>query len=107
MANLNEYTRVLVVAAQQRSADELAHTLENSGCVVTSTTSVTTALDIAGYSDIDAVMVMEDIALPERDYLRSQMASYRPNTVVVSVRSARSAIIRLRQAFKEARSVDE
>ena len=62
MTGMGSYIRVLVVARGQGRADELTEILERNSCLVTATTSVTTALDIAGYSDFDALVMAEDIA---------------------------------------------
>ncbi len=104
MTGMGSYIRVLVVARGQGRADELTEILERNSCLVTATTSVTTALDIAGYSDFDALVMAEDISPADRSYLRTQTSSIRPSAVVVSNRSSRSVMIQLSQAFKEARS---
>ena len=104
MSGMGSYIRVLVVARGQERADELTEILERNSCLVTATTSVTTALDIAGYSDFDALVMAEDISPADRSYLRTQTFSIRPSAVVVSNRSSRSVMIQLSQAFKEARS---
>ena len=95
------YTRVLVVAATQGRVDELTEILERNGCVVTATTSVTTALDISGYSDFDALIMAEDIRPGERAYLRTQVSGMHPSAAIVSNRASRSVMIQLSQAFKE------
>ena len=103
MAAMGDYTRVLVVALSERRADELAQILERNGCMVTSTVSVTTALDLAGYSEFEAVVVAEDVAPADRSYLRTQIVRRRPQAVFVSNRSSRSVMLQITQAFKEAR----
>ncbi|MCY3638836.1 MAG: hypothetical protein OXI16_14875 [Chloroflexota bacterium] len=102
MTAMGNYTRVLVVAQTQSRADELTGILERNGCLVSATTSVTTALDISGYSDFDALVMAEDIRPSERAYLRTQVIRNQPNAVVVSNRASRSVMIQLTQAFKEA-----
>lgn len=104
MYGIEAYTRVLVVALGEDRAAELTRILERNGCMVTSTTGVTAALDLAGYSDFQAVVVAEDIPLAERGYIRSQLAQTQPSAVFVSNRSSRSVMLQLSQAFKEARS---
>ena len=104
MTAMGNYIRVLVVAQTQRRADELTEILERNGCLVTATTSVTTALDISGYSDFDALVIAEDIRPAERAYLRTQVANNQPSAVIVSNRASRSVMIQLSQAFKEAGS---
>ena len=69
MAAMGDYIRALVVALNERRADELAQILERNGCMVTSTVSVTTALDLAGYSEFEAVVVAEDVPPADRSYL--------------------------------------
>ncbi len=101
------YTRVLVVALRQRRADELTQILESNGFLVTTTTGVTAALDLAGYSEFEALVIAEDISPAERAYLRAQVVRRQPTPVVISNRSSRSVIIQLTQAFKEARSAAE
>ncbi len=101
MTGLGIYTRVLVAAQSQGRVDELTDILERNSCIVTATTSVTTALDTAGYSDFDALVIAEDIPPSERAYLRTQFANRQPDAVVVSNRSSRSVMIQLSQAFKE------
>ena len=102
MTAMGNYTRVLVVAQTQSRVDELTGILERSGCLVSATMSVTTALDMSGYSDFDALVMAEDIHPSERAYLRTQVIRNQPNAVVVSNRASRSVMIQLTQAFKEA-----
>ena len=102
MTAMGNYTRVLVVAQTQSRADELTGILERNGCLVSATTSVTTALDISGYSDFDALVMAEDIRPSERAYLRTQVIRNQPDAVIVSNRASRSVMIQLTQAFKEA-----
>lgn len=103
MAAMEDYIRALVVALNERRADELTQILERNGCMVTSTVSVTTALDLAGYSEFEAVVVAEDVPPADRSYLRTQIARRLPQAVFVSNRSARSVMLQLTQAFKETR----
>lgn len=102
MTTIGNYIRVLVVAQNQKRADELTEILERNSCVVSATTSVTTALDISGYSDFDALVMAEDIPPSERAYLRTQVSGKQPSAVIVSNRASRSVMIQLSQAFKEA-----
>ena len=102
MSAMASYIRVLVVAKSQRRADELTQILERNSCLVSATTSVTTALDISGYSDFDALVMAEDISPADRSYLRTKVAGNLPSAVIVSNRSSRSVMIQLSQAFKEA-----
>ena len=104
MTAMGNYIRVLVVAQSQYRADELTQILERNSCLVSATTSVTTALDISGYSDFDALVIAEDIPPSERAYLRAQVASKLPSAIIVSNRASRSVMIQLSQAFKEAGS---
>lgn len=106
MNALGNYIRVLVVALRQSRVDELTDILERNSCIVTATTSVTTALDIAGYSEFEALVIAEDIPPSDRAYLRTQAVSRQPSAVVVSNRSSRSVMIQLSQAFKEARGAE-
>ena len=103
MTTMGNYIRVLVVAQNRKRADALTEILERNGCLVSATTSVTTALDISGYSDFDALVMAEDIPPSERAYLRTQVANNQPSAVIVSNRASRSVMIQLSQAFKEAR----
>lgn len=102
MTTMGSYIRVLVVARNQKRADELTEILERNSYLVSTTTSVTTALDISGYSDFDALVMAEDIPPSERAYLRTQVTSSQPSAVIVSNRASRSVMIQLSQAFKEA-----
>ena len=102
MTAMGNYTRILVVAQTQSRADELTGILERNGCLVSATTNVTTALDISGYSDFDALVMAEDIRPSERAYLRTQVIRNQPDAVIVSNRASRSVMIQLTQAFKEA-----
>ena len=106
MVEMGSYIRVLVVAQRQKRADELTEILERNSCLVSATTSVTTALDISGYSDFDALVMAEDIPPSERAYLRTQVANNQPSAVIVSNRASRSVMIQLSQAFKEARGTE-
>ena len=104
MSSDGNYIRVLVVAQSQRRADELTEILERNSYLVSTTTSVINALDMAGYSDFDALVMAEDIPPSDRSYLRTQVARNQPSAVIVSNRASRSVMIQLSQAFKEAGS---
>lgn len=106
MTAMGNYIRVLVAAQSEQRAAELTGILERNSCLVSATTSVTTALDIAGYSDFDALVMTEDIPPSDRAYLRAQIAKTQPSTVIVSNRASRSVMIQLSQAFKEAGSAE-
>ena len=106
MTTIGNYIRVLVVAQNQKRADELTEILERNSCLVSATTSVTIALDISGYSDFDALVMAEDIPTSERAYLRTQVVNSQSSAVIVSNRASRSVMIQLSQAFKEARGAE-
>ena len=106
MTSMASYTRVLVVAQNQQRTDELTEILERNSCLVTATTNVTTALDLSGYSEFDALVMAEDLSPADRAYLRTQLAMNQPSAVIVSNRASRSVMIQLSQAFKEARGAE-
>ncbi len=101
---MREPHRVLVVGRQPDVVDSVARTLERDACVVTSTLIDNVAIDIAGSSELDALVIGEGVPPSDRGYLIRQVRNRQPDIAVVLAHSPNSVLIQLRQAFKERES---
>ncbi len=98
---MREHRRVLVVGRRSETVDGVARILERDACVVTSTLIDNVAIDIAGSSELDALVIGEGVPPSDRGYLIKQVRNRQPDIAVVLAHSPNSVLIQLRQAFKE------
>lgn len=96
--------RVLIVSRQEDVLDKVTRTLESDAYIVTGTLSDTVALDLAGSSDFDALLISSGVSLSDRGYLANEVRKRQPSIPVVLVEGPSSVLIQLRQAFKEKES---
>ena len=61
--------RILLVGEEREKTDRVTRILEGDGYIVTTTLSSITALDLAGNSAYDALVIDFDVPLPDRRYL--------------------------------------
>ncbi len=95
---MNETIRILVVGRQQELLDPVIHLLESVGCIVTGTLNDSVAIDLAGSSDYDALLIGDDVSRPDQRYLGTVARSKRPSMQVLVVRGLESVLTQLRQA---------
>jgi DNA-binding response OmpR family regulator len=92
------------VGRQQDTIDRTTRILEGSGYLVTTTLSDAMAMDMAVSSDFDAVVVSGEVPSADSGYLRREIQSKKPATVVVMAHHPDSVVVQLNQAFKERES---
>ena len=95
---MNERIRILVVGRQQELLDPVIHLLESVGCIVTGTLNDSVAIDLAGSSDYDALLIGEDISRPDQRYVATMARSKSPYMQVIVVRGLESVLTQLRQS---------
>ena len=96
--------RVLIVSRQEDVLDKVTRTLESDAYMVTGTLSDAVAIDLAGSSDFDALLISSGVSLSDRGYLANEVRKRQPSIPVVLVEGPNSVLIQLRQAFKEKES---
>ena len=95
---MNDTKRILMVGRRQESVDQIAHILEGVGFTVTSTLNDAVAIDLAGASDYDALLIGEDVAQPDLRYVRTEARKRRSSIRVVIVHSPESVLTQVMQA---------
>ena len=95
---MNERNRILVVGRQQESLDPVIRLLESVGCIVTGTLNDSVAIDLAGSSDYDALLIGQDVSRPDQRYVIAMARSKSPLMQVLVVRGLQSVLTQLRQA---------
>jgi DNA-binding response OmpR family regulator len=98
---MQEHYRVLVVGRRPEAVDGVTKTLETNAYVVTSTVIDNVAIDIAGSSELDALVIGEGVPSSDRGYLVRQVRDRQPDIAVVVAHGPHSVLTQLRQAFKE------
>ena len=78
--------------------DRVTRLLEMAGYIVTSTLDDGVAIDLAGSSDYDALLIGGEVSESDRRYVRSEARSKNPSMAVLIIHSAESVLTQLRQA---------
>ena len=95
---MNEPIRILVVGQQQESLDPIIRLLESVGCIVTGTVNESVAIDLAGSSAYDALLIGDDVSRLNQRYVATMARSKSPSMQVLVVRGLESVLTQLRQA---------
>lgn len=95
---MNEQIRIVVVGRQQEALDPIVRLLESVGCIVTGTLNDSVAIDLAGSSDYDALLIGDDVSRPDQRYVATAARSKSPSMQVLMVRGLESVLTQLRQA---------
>ncbi len=99
---MDKYRRILVVGRHQDVVDRFTNLLESHAYIVTSTMNDNVALDLAGSSDFDALVIGGGVSHADRASLREEVRRYLPDIEVVMSQGPDSVLTLLRQAFKDA-----
>ena len=83
---------------RQESVDRIVRILEGVGFTVTSTLNDSVAIDLAGASDYDALLIGEDVAQADLRYVRAEARKKRSSMRVVIVHSPESVLTQVKQA---------
>jgi DNA-binding response OmpR family regulator len=93
--------RVLIVERQEDVMARTTRALEGDAYIVTGTLSDAVALDLAGSTDFDALLIGGGVSLSDRRHIAAEVRRRQPSIPVVHVQDPTSVLIQLRQAFKE------
>ena len=93
-----EQSRILIVGRQRETMDRVVRILENVGCIVTGTLNDGVAIDLAGSSDYDALLIGDDLSRSDRRYVTTQARNRRPSIAVIALNSPDSVLTQLRHA---------
>ena len=95
---MNERTRILIVSREQEYTDRIIGILESVGCIVTGTLSDGVAIDLAGSSDYDVLLIGDEVSQSDGRYVATEARRKKPWITVVMVQSPESVLTQLRQA---------
>ena len=98
---MTEPSRILVVGRHEDTTHKVGRALEADGHIVTSTLSAAIALDLAGSSDFDAVVIGGGVSHADSRYISTEIRGKKPSTTIVIAYGPESVLSQLRQAFKE------
>ena len=98
--------RVLIVEREEDTMARTTRALEGDAYIVTGTLNDTVALDLAGSTDFDALLIGKGVSASDRRHLSTQVRKRQPTIPVVHVHDPTSVLIQLRQAFKEQQSAE-
>ena len=90
--------RILVVGRQQKCMDKLTRLLESVGCIVTGTLSDAVAIDLAGSSDYDALLIAGGVSQSDGRYVTTKARDNKVSMPVIVVQGPKSILTQLRQA---------
>lgn len=90
--------RILIFGREQESTDAVTRILETAGFIVTGTLDEGVAIDLAGNSDYEALLIGREVSPSDRRYVATRSRDANPYLTVVAVHSAESVLTQLRQA---------
>ncbi len=95
---MTDNKRILLVGRRQDALDQLTRILEMAGYIVTATQDDGVAIDLAGSSTYDALLIGREVSAADRRYIATQSRDKDPFLTVVVVNSPNSILTQLRQA---------
>ncbi len=84
--------------------DRTTRILEGDGHIVTGTLNDAVAIDMAGSSNFDALVLARSLPLADRGYVAREISDRQRSIIVVTEQSPQSVLTQLRQAYKERES---
>ena len=90
--------RILIFGREQEPTDVVTRILETAGFIVTGTLDEGVAIDLAGNSDYEVLVIGREVSQSDRRYVATKSRSVNPHLTVVTVQSAESVLTQLRQA---------
>ena len=94
----NNHHRILIFGREQQSMDVVTRILETAGFIVTGTLDEGVAIDLAGNSDYEALVIGREVSPSDRRYVATKSRDASPSLTVVAVQSPESVLTQLRQA---------
>ena len=95
---MTENNRILILGRQQEIVEEVTRILETVGCTVASTLNDEVAIDLAGSSGYDALIIEGDVPEMDSRYVTRKARSVNSTIAVIVVRAPESALTQLRLA---------
>jgi len=95
---MKESNRILIFDRQQETLDRITRILESVGCLVTGTLNDGVAVDLAGSSDYDVLLIGDEVPQPDRRYVATEARIRKPSLSVVIVHGPESVLTQVRQA---------
>ena len=95
---MSSNNRILLVGRAAETMDQLTGILEMAGFIVTGTTDDGVAIDLAGSSNYEALLISRDVSSADRRYLATQSRKSDSLLAVLVVNSHQSVLTQLRQA---------
>lgn len=89
--------RVVVLGRDAEGNERLTRVLEGAGYIVASTTSDGVAIDMAGASSYDALLIGNSVLEADRRYVATEVRNRNPGIAVLMVNSSRSVLTQLAQ----------
>jgi DNA-binding response OmpR family regulator len=90
--------RILIFGREQESTDVVTRILETAGFIVTGTLDEGVAIDLAGNSDYDILLIGREVSQSDQRYVATRSRNANPDLTVVVVQSTESVLTQLRQA---------
>ena len=93
-----ENNRILILGRQQEIVEKVTRILESVGCTVASTLNDEVAIDLAGSSGYDALIIESEVPENDSRYVTGKARSVNSTIAVIVVNTPESALTQLRQA---------
>ena len=95
---MTENNRILILGRQQEIIEQVTRILEGVGCTVASTLNDEVAIDLAGSSGYDALIIESEVSENDSRYVTTKARSVNSTIAVIVVSAPESALTQLRQA---------
>jgi len=95
---MTENNRILILGRQPEVVETVTRILETVGCTVASTLSDEVAIDLAGSSGYDALIIEGEVSETDSRYVTRKARSVNSSIAVIVCRAPESALTQLRQA---------
>ena len=93
-----ETNRILILGRQPEIVERVTRILETVGCTVASTLDDEVAIDLAGSSGYDALIIESEVPENDSRYVTTKARSVNSTIAVIVVRAPESTLTQLRQA---------
>lgn len=95
---MSDEKRILLLGRYEDVMDQITRLLESVGFTVTSTVSEGMAIDMAGSSNFDALLIGEELPQEDRRYVTVEARGNDPGVAVIIVGSPESVLTQMKQA---------
>lgn len=95
---MSDHNRILIFGREQQLSDEVTRILETAGFIVSGTLDEGVAIDLAGNSSYEVLLIGREVSQSDRRYVATKCRSASPGLTVVVVHSPQSVLTQLRQA---------